>query len=249
MWSFSALCDEFSVATRLFLKLDLDPTRETILHFFEQIRRAEPRLNRFRRRDDSGLVLDDEDGGGDGRRFVRLDPGALKFGAFDPAEAQVISKLGKRVLTLAPAQLSLSDLDYDYLELVFSFDLEYRGNHDALIAETFFAGHPLLAAVEETESGVIECQPQFGVRLDANCESQAYVEIKGRTSTYEVRSGEYEASPLTVSLTVRRYWTGQSSEELIPVFRDLLSMADRLAQDRIVPTVVQPLAAAIASRR
>src|SRR5262245_49342669 len=120
MWSFGALCDEFSVAARLFLKLDLDPTRETILHFFEQIRRAEPRLTRFRRRDDGGLVLDEDDSSGEGRRYVRLDPGALKFGAFDPNEAQVVSKLGKRVLTLAPVQLSLSDLDYDYIEVVFS---------------------------------------------------------------------------------------------------------------------------------
>lgn len=248
MWSFGALCDEFCVAVRLHLKLDLDPTRETILHFFEQIRRAEPRLSRLRRRDDGCIVLDEPDEG-EGRRYVRLDPGALKFGAYDATESQVLSKLGKRVLTLAPAQLSLSDLDYDYLEVMFSFDLEYRGNHDALIAETFFAGNPLLAAIEETENGVIECQPLFGVRLDPECESQAYIEIKGRTSTYEVRTGDYETSPITLSLTLRRYWAGQPSEDLLPVFRDLLQTSDRIAQDRVVPLVVQPLAAAIASRR
>ena len=58
MWSFGAFCDEFYVNTRLYLKLDLAPSRETVLHFMEQIRRAFPRLTRLRRRDDDGLVLD-----------------------------------------------------------------------------------------------------------------------------------------------------------------------------------------------
>jgi len=249
MWSFGALCDEFCVAARLYLKLELDPSRETLLHFFEQLRRAEPKLSRFRRRDDGSLVLDEGEVETEGRRYVRLDPGALKFGAYDPPESQVVSKLGKRVLTLAPVQLSLSELDFDYMEVLYSFDLEYRGNHDALLAETLFAGNPLLAALEETEGGVLECQPLLGVRLDANCELQAYIELKGRTSTYEIRTGEFEGSPLTVSLTVRRYWAGQTCEELIPIFRELLATGERLAQERVVPLIVQPLAAAIASRR
>lgn len=248
MWSFAALCDEFCVSARLCLKLELEPSRETLLHFFEQVRRVEPKLARFRRRDDGGVTLDEADEG-DARRFVRLDSGSLRVGVYDSAEPGIFTKLAKRVLTLAPPQLSLSDLDYDYLEVVFAFDLEYRGNHDALIAETFFSGNPLLTALEPGATGVIECQPMFGVRLDPECESQAYVEIKGRSSTFEVRRGEYENSPLTVTLTVRRYWTGQSSDDLIPAFRELTAIAERIAQEQVVPAVVQPLAAAIASSR
>ena len=37
MSSFRAICDEFYITARLFLKLELNPSRETILHFFDRI--------------------------------------------------------------------------------------------------------------------------------------------------------------------------------------------------------------------
>ena len=50
-----AQCDEFYTSSRLFLKLDLTLERETVLHFFERVRREYPTLNRFRRREDGSL--------------------------------------------------------------------------------------------------------------------------------------------------------------------------------------------------
>jgi hypothetical protein len=249
MWSFNAFCDEFYVNTRLYLKLDLDPARDTLLHFFEQIRRAYPRLTRLRRRDETGLVLDEEENEQTGRKFVRLDAHALKFGYFSPPNARAVAEFGEMVLRQAPHQLSLSDLDYDYLEVVYGFDLEYRGNHDELVAETLFADHPLLAALTADNQQVIDCQPFFGVAASDDCERQVYLEIKGRTSTYEIRTNDFEASPLSIYLTVRRYWGFSDQRDLVSTHRELLAAAERYAADRAVPAVVQPLASAIASRR
>lgn len=247
MWSFSALCDEFSVSSRLLLKLELAPSRETVLHFFEQTRRAYPRLMRLRRRDDGSLMLDEENADGP-RRFVRLDAGALKFGVYQPESAEDVAAFAARVLDAAPAHLSLSEIDYDYFETIFSFDLEFRGNHDDLIAETFFANHPLLRVLQGDDAGVIECQPAFGVALGETCDQQLYLELRGRTTTYEVRTGEYENTPLTVSLTARRYWSPDCSD-LGTIHGEQLALAARVSEDRVLPQVVQPLAAAIASRR
>jgi len=249
MWSFSAFCDEYYVNTRLFLKLELDPSRESLLHFFEQIRRAYPRLRRLRRRDDGGLLLDEEDSGGRGRRFVRVDPSALKFGSFCPPDRAAVEKFATVVLTQAPVQLSMSDLDYDYLEVVYGFDLEYRGNHDELVADTLFAEHPLLRAMTSGDERIIDCQPFFGVALSEDCDRQVYLEIKGRTSTYEVRTGEYDAAPLSVYATVRQYWGFRGQRDLQRVHAELLAVGEQYATERVVPYVVQPLAAAIASGR
>lgn len=247
MWSFPALCDEFGVTSRLLLKLELAPSRETVLHFFEQTRRAFPRLMRLRRRDDGSLLLD-EDATDGPRRFVRIDSDALRFGIYQAESSADVTAFAARVLDAAPAQLSLSEIDYDYFETIFSFDLEFRGNHDDLIAETFFANHPLLRVLHSDDVGVIECQPAFGVAMGEACDQQLYLELRGRTSTYEVRTGEYENTPLTVSLTARRYWSPDCGD-LAAVHAEQLTLAARVCEERVLPQVVQPLAAAIASRR
>ncbi|MBU0640015.1 MAG: hypothetical protein KKB50_14195 [Planctomycetes bacterium] len=249
MWSFAAFCDEFCVSTRLHLKLDLELSRETLLHFFERIRRAYPAVTRLRRRDDGGLVLDEDGAQGDMRRFVRIDPHALKLGCYTPPNAELVDEFATMVLTQAPPHLSLSDLDYDHLEVVFAFDLEYRGNHDELVAETFYADHRFVGLLADEGRRVIDCQPFLGVALSEDCERQAYLEIKGRTSTYEIRSGEFEASPLSVYLIVRNYWGCGGARDLAAINSELLHTGARLANERVLPHIVQPLAAAIASRR
>jgi hypothetical protein len=248
MWSFSAFCDEFYVNSRLFFKLDLDPTRETLLHFMEQIRRAFPRMARLRRRENDGLVLDEENREAQGRRFLRIDSHALRFGCARPPDPAYVNSFADMILQQAPHHLSLSDLDYDYMEVAYGFDLDYRGNHDELVAETIFADLPLLQALTRDQERVIDCQPFFGIKLTEDCEKQVFVEVKGRTSTYEIRTGEYETTPLSVIVTVRRYWGTAGERDLTVVHRDLLETGQHYAVQCAVPYLVQPLAAAIASR-
>lgn len=249
MWSFGALCDEFLINTRMFLKLELNPTRESTLHFFEQVRKTYPSLTRLRRRDDGGLVLEEDSEDGRGRRTVRLEQTAIKFSMSNPPSAAAARQFGQAILNHAPYALSLSELDLDYMDVVFSFELEYRGNHDELIADTFFPDNPLIRALSTDQTHVIDCQPFFGVSLAPDCETQAYVEIKGRTSTFELRTGEYEPAPLSVQLTLRRYWGSGELPAAAAVHQALLASGQQVAEERIVPHVVQPLAAAIASRR
>ena len=249
MWSFGVFCDEFYVNTRLYLKLDLDPSRETLLHFMEQIRRAFPRMSRLRRREDGGLVLDEANRESRDRRFVRIDTSALRFGNFRPVDADAVSSFAGMILRQAPHHLSLSELDYDYMEVAFGFDLEYRGNHDELVADTLFSDLPLLNALTSEDGHVIDCQPFFGVKLSDDCQKQVYLEVKGRTSTYEIRTGEYESTRLSIYLTARQYWGFAADKDLLSVHRDLLASGEQHAAESAVPHLVQPLAAAIASRR
>ena len=53
---FGAVCDEFHVNCRLFLKLDLSLERESVLHFFDRLRKEYPGLKKLRRRGERCLV-------------------------------------------------------------------------------------------------------------------------------------------------------------------------------------------------
>ncbi len=250
--SLGAHCDDFFANCRLFLKLDLPLERETTLHFFDRIRREIPTLCHFRRRDANSLVLEEQDPDirdNEPHRWVRLEPQSLRFGYLTPPSRKAWRDYGQFLLEQAPYHLTINDLDLDHIEVVYGFDLEYSGNHDQLVAETFFADHPLTPLLLGDEAvHTIDCQPYFGIALTPNCDTQAYVEIKGRTSSFEVRSGEYEAQVLSVYLTLRGYLASSESASLASTFNRLVTLADELAAQRVVPLVVNPLALAIASR-
>jgi hypothetical protein len=173
----------------------------------------------------------------------------LRFGHFAPKSPSEFRPLADLVLEHAPYFLTFSDLDFDHMEVVYGFDLEFRGNHDQLVAETLMNNHPLASFLLGDEARhVIDMQPYAGIALTPACDIQAYIELKSRTTSYEVRTGDYDTHPLTVFLTVRKYWGFAETENLVDVHRTLLDHADELATDRVVPLVVNPLAHAISSR-
>jgi len=249
MWAFNSQCDEFYVGTRLFFKLELSPSRETLLHFFDQVRRTYPGMARFRRREDGAVILDEGANEEGHRRYLRLDAAALRFGHLSPPSRDVVLEFGELILTHSPYHLSLSELDYDSLEVAFGFDLEYCGNHDELVAETLLGDSPLQTVLLGRGGRVIDCQPCLGVALSEDCATQLYLDIRGRTSMYELRSGEYEPQCLSVHLTLRRYFRGAAPGDLTGNHRELVTLGEALVAGRVVPQVVQPLREAIASRR
>ena len=249
MWAFDTFADEFHVATRLYFKLDLCPSRETLLHFFDHVRRAYPGMLRFRRRDDGATILDEEAQIDGHRRYIRVDNQALRFGHLGPPNQEAVASFAKMILTHSPYHLSLSDLDYDSLEVAYSFDLEYCGNHDELVAETLLGDSPLQAALLGHDARIIDCQPCLGFALTEDCATQAYLDIRGRTSMHELRSEEYEPQLLSVRLALRRYFRNGAPPDLTAVHHELLTTGEAMAANRIVPQIVRPLREAIASRR
>jgi hypothetical protein len=247
--SLGAVCDEFHISSRLLLKLELDPGRETVLHFFDRIRKEYSRLTRLRRRDNGSYMLEEEQHEQESRKWIRLDPNGLRFGHFAPSDREESRGFGELILTQAPYHFSFNDLDYDHLEVTYGFDLEYRGNHDQLVAETLFGDNQATSFLfGDRAARIIDAQPYFGIGLTPGCDLQAYVEVKSRTTTYEVRNEAYEGAPISVFLTVRKYWNAEGTMALADTLRSLFQTADELATERIVPNFVNTLAAAIASR-
>ncbi len=247
---FGGVCDEFQISTRLFLKLDLTLERETVLHFFDSVKREFPQMRKLRRREDEALILEEDYSEEGERRWLRLEAGTLRFGLSNPRSMEEVRRFGEVVLEMAPAHLTLGELDYDHLEVVFGFDLEYRGNHDQLVADTLLADHPLVSLLsDERARPVIDCQPFVGVALTEECDLQAYIDIKSRTTTYEVRTGQFEPQSLSIYLTLRKYWGFADVPSLVLSHVELLEKAEELATEKVVPNIVHPLAQAIASQR
>ncbi len=244
-----AVCDDFYVSCRLYLRLDMSLERETVLHFFDQVRKQYPRLKKMRRHDKKSIVLEEDVDERGSRRWIRLDANSLRFGHFAPTDLDEVREFCDFILTQAPYHLTFSDIDYDHMEVVYGFDMEYRGNHDQLVAETMMGDQPASGFLfGDQVSHVIDTQPYYGVCLSPECDLQAYVEVKSRTTTFEVRSANYENEPITVYLTIRKYWSDGKTNDLSLELNSLFDTIDELATDRIVPSVVNPLAAAISSR-
>lgn len=246
---YGEVCDDFYVSSRLFLKLEMSLEPEAVLHFFDRIRKEYPTLRKLRRREAGAFTLEDEAEEHGSRRWIRLDGNSLRFGHFDPPDLDAVRRFGELILTQAPYHMTFSELVYDHLELIYGFDLRYSGNHDQLVAETLcgdHAGGGFMFADQATH--IIDAQPYFGIALTPECDLQAYIEVKSRTTTFEVRSGNFEGEPISVFLTTRKYWgmkgTGAPADALLALF----DVADELAAEKVVPCFVNPLAAAIASR-
>lgn len=256
MSQYASVCDEFYVSSRLFLKLDMGLERETVLHFFDRIRKEYPGLRKLRRRDDqqsgSGgdcLVLEEEAPEHGSRRWIHLDKTSLRFGHYGPPDTDDVRRFGELILTQAPYHLSFSDIDFDHLEIIYGFDLEYSGNHDQVVAETLLGEHAATGFLfGDKASHVIDVQPYFGIALSPDCDLQAYVEVKSRTTTYEVRNFNFEGEPISVFLTTRKYWGLEDPPSLVDALNELFDSAEELAADTVVPNFVNPLATAIASR-
>ncbi len=246
---FGAVCDDFYVSSRLFLKLDMTLEPEAVLHFFDRIRREYPGLRKLRRREAGAYTLEDEADENGSRRWIRLDANSLRFGHFAPADVAEVRRFGELILTQAPYHLTFNELVYDHLELIYGFDLRYRGNHDQLVAETLCGEHAAGALLfSEQAAHIIDAQPYFGIALTPECDLQAYIEVKSRTSTYEVRGQNFEGEPISVFLTARQYWGTKGTSTPSEILGELFDVADGLATEKVVPAFVNPLAAAIASR-
>jgi hypothetical protein len=244
---FSAFCDDFYINMRLGSQLALPNQRETLLHFFERVQKGFPNLTRFRKNDNNEFNLE-EDRSGSGYRWISLEPRRLTSGHVNPACVEDALKLHNLLLDMAPHHLGLSPIEIDYLDVLFGFDLAFGGNHDEIIAESLFPDSPLNCLLEEQGARAVDFQPTVTVALSEDCRMQARVDIVTRTNSYQVRTGDYADDVISVYLILRRYWGDRPKEPMEKLFASMAERADALCDAHILPKVVKPISAAIASR-
>ena len=245
--SFGALCTDFYINQKLALKMDLPEDRETILHLLDRVRKDAPNMDRFRRYDDE-LALESSRRNPD-YRWLAIRRTSLRSGHVNPPSMNEAYRLHRLMLEIAPYHLTISPLDVDYLELLFGFDLECKGNHDEVVYDALVAESPMADLLKVPGSGILEAQPLFGISLNESGDLQASFEVKTRTKTKRGRnSRRYKQEPISVFLTVRKYGPIDKIDELVDVFSLLSDHAETLATERLVPCLLTPISRQITSR-
>ncbi len=244
---YAAFCEDFYVNMRLGSQLALPNSRETLLHFFERVQRGYPGMTRFRKNDNGEFNLE-EDRSSQAYRWVSLEQKRLSAGHVNPTSFEEALKLHSLLLDMAPHHLGLSPLEIDYLDVLFGFDLAFGGNHDEIIAESLFPESPLTCLTEEKGARAVDFQPTVTVALSDDCRLQARIDVVTRTNSYQVRTGDYAEDVISVYLIVRRYWGDRPREPMEKMFASMAERAEDLCHTHILPKVVKPISAAIASR-
>lgn len=244
---FSTFCDDFYVNMRLGSQLPLPTARDTVLHFFERIQRAYPSMNRFRKGEHVDYSLEEERLN-NVYRWVNLESNRISAGHVNPPDIETALRMHTLLLENVPYELGISNLEIEYLDVLFGFDLEFNGNHDEVVVESLFENSPLACLLDAEGTKPVDFQPTTMISLSDDCRLQARLDVITRTSTNQIRTGTFGDESISVYLTVRRFWDDLPRQPMPEILSMLAEKAETLVTHHVLPRVVKPIRTAIASR-
>jgi hypothetical protein len=246
--SYGSMTDDFSVACSLFGKVEMPGSRETILHFFESVKKACPSMTDFDRRDAGDFNLEEDREAGSWR-YVNLDARRLIVGYANPPALEDADEHIERALDMATAHLDLGGLQTEMMEVTYYFDFLYQGNHDEVVAEALLGGGPLENFIRLPGARTLHFQPALMLALDEGCQLQARLNIDTRTTAYQVRTNTFPDAPISVNFTVRQFWGRQPYKTFNESYKNQRRVLDEVVSDFVIPSVLQPIARTIGARQ
>ena len=248
MNSYASLCDDFGVSTYVHSKLDMPTGREPVLHFFEAVQKVYPKMTEFEKRADGEFMLEEDPESGS-YRWCSLDGRRLCAGYVNPPAVEDADAHNERVLEMAPYHLDLHAMQTESMDVLYYFDFLYQGNHDEVVAEALTAGTPAEGLAQIPGARVLHYQPSMMVALDDACQLQARLSIETRTNAYQVRTGNFSESPVSVYFTVRQFWGKTPFKSFVESYQNQRRVLDELVNSHLIPNVIAPLQRAIAAKQ
>lgn len=245
---YSSLCDDFGMYTYLNTEMALPTGRETVLHFLESIQKTFPRMNNFYTRENGDFVLEEDKESGS-YRWVTLESRRLCSGYVNPPNLEDADRQHELVYERAPFHLDINPLDCEALDVLFSFDFVYNGNHDEVVAEALGLNSTLESLLAVPNTRIINYEPSVMLALDEQMRLQSRLSIETRTNAYQIRTSQFHDEPISVYFTIRQYWGGQHQRSFIDSYRKQREILVELVDNHIIPSVVRPLAQAIAAKQ
>jgi hypothetical protein len=245
---YSSLSDDFGIYVYLNTKMELPTGRETVLHFFDSIQKAFPQMTDFDHRESGEYVLEEDRDLGS-YRWVALEPRRLCTGFVNPAEVEAADTHHERLLEMAPYHLDFSPLDCEALDVLFAFDFLFNGNHDEVVSEALGMSNTLETLLQLPGARVINFEPSVMMSLDDSCRLQCRLSVETRTNAYQIRTGQFPEAPISVYFTVRQYWGRQPFKTYGESYRNQRRICQELVDQHVIPSVIRPLAQAIAAKQ
>jgi len=247
--SYSSLCDDFYLDMCINTELDLPTERDTILSFFERIRKQFPSMGCFYRRGTNEYCLEEDRNLGQ-YRWVSIEIDRIGSGVVNPSDFEMAYCQHRLVLELVPYMLSVNHLDIDSLDVTFGMDFDYTGNHDEVIAEALLAQSAFDCLLDLPGARPIGFSPALVVALSDDDRTQGRISIESKTSVYEPGKKEQVADEaISLSFTVRQYPGTAEQFDPLKSFEHQCRLAQELMAEKIVPNFVQPLTETIAQKR
>jgi hypothetical protein len=244
----SVVCDDFGILVHTNTKMDLPTRRETVLHFFDSLQKSFPQMTDFECRGPGEYVLEEDHEQGS-YRWVSLEPRRFCSGYVNPPSLEAADAQHERILELAPYHLDFGPLDCEALDVVFDFDLGFAGNHDEVVAEVLGLNTPLEGLLQLPGTRILDYEPSLMLALDDSCRLQCRLHVETRTNPFQVRTGQFLEAPISVYFTVRQFWGRQPFASLIESYRNQRRLCQEIADNYIIPAIIQPLARAIAAKQ
>ena len=247
MGHYQGLSDDYYINLDLNTEMDLPQSRETVLHFFEQLQKRYPSMRNFYCRERGEFVLEEEKDRG-AYRWAAIEARRISSGQVNPTTVEEALCQHELALELAPYCLSVSPLDCESLNVMFGFDFMYRGNHNELLVEVLGIAPALERLADLPGATVLGSELGLQLSLDADCRTQCRLSIEPRTTAYHVRTGDYPEEQLSVYLTTRRYGSLDPGETYVSAMRRLAETCLELVDGYIADSVLRPLQQAIAMK-
>jgi hypothetical protein len=242
---YHAYCDDYYVNMNLNTEMELPQTRDTVLHFFEQVKKNYPGMKNFYSRERGEFVLEEDKDKGD-YRWASIEARRVSSGYVNPACLDEAFKQHALVLDLIPYALSVSPLDCESLNVMYGFDYTYRGNHNQLLLDALGICPAFEKMAEIPGAMILANEPSIQFALDEDCRTQCRLSIEPRTSAFHLRTKEFPEEQLSVYFTARRYGSLDGDETYVTAMERLSKICHEIVDGYIVENVLRPLQQAIA---
>jgi hypothetical protein len=242
---YHTFCDDYYVNMNLNTEMELPHARETVLHFFEQVKKHYPTLRNFYGRERGEFVLEEDKDKGD-YRWTSIESRRVSSGYVNPPAVEDAFKQHALILDMIPYALSISPLDCESLNVMYGFDFVYRGNHNRLLADALGVVPAFEKMAEIPGATILANEPSIQFALDEECRTQCRLSIETRTSAYHVRTKEFPEEQISVYFTARRYGSLENGETFVSAMQKLADICREVVDGHIVEHVLRPLQQAIA---
>jgi hypothetical protein len=246
MTDYGSFADDFFVNLNLQTTLALPSGRETVLHFFEAVQKEFPEMTSFFQRETGEYTLEGQRDSGN-YRWIELSPHRLAAGFFNPPSPAEAYRLHTWLLDRSVYYLGVSGLDVECLDVMFGWNMDFRGNRDAIVGQALLGGSPLASLAGEGNVKLLECEPSMVISLDEECYVQARLSMETRSNSFQVRTGQYDEEPISVYFTVRRYPRPGHVIKLKEHFTQQCKSCEDLVSRVVLPQIISPISQAISS--
>ena len=245
---FKTVADDFILNSRLQTQMTLPMNRENVLHFFDAVQRVFPTMTTFYQREQDCFVLESDRKKG-AYSVISINEKSIETTSFNPADLESGHYFHRWVLEKCVYYFGISPLDIALLDVGFSFNLDYAGNRNQVVADALLGDSDLNSLpVDWDLARPVDYEPQIAYSLDEEGYRLAMLEVEPCCDIYQVRTGKFDEEPITINFVVRQYPKPDKTIETLNSYAYQSQICELLCIKNVIPRIVVPISQTIATR-